>query len=169
MINPYEPSAVPPEPRVREIDPAANPPTGQRQYRIRMEWSTRRRFLRLVLPLRVIAIASAVAMVYGLYGAAAVIYSAWQEGLIGGIGDVPWFVQLLFGPARGLVLLWMAWLHWKLADTIVATAGGTNASMREWSRIQQKLVWGMIVGLVIGLLSLGWDWLLPQFLLRPPA
>jgi|GEM_PF-4746312 hypothetical protein len=56
-INPYEASVVAPPDSLRQTESGQERNGAKRQYRIRMEWSARRRFLRLALPLRIGAVA----------------------------------------------------------------------------------------------------------------
>jgi|GEM_PF-3888558 hypothetical protein len=77
-------------------------------------------------------------------------------------------LKFLFTPMRSAIILWMCWLYWQLADAIVSTAGGASSSMEEWSRIQSRLVWSMIVALIVAVLSISWDRILPFVQSRMP-
>src|SRR4029453_10259847 len=167
-INPYEASLVTPPDLLRQAESDQERNGTKRQYRVRMEWSAARLFLPLALPLRIGAVAGGLMVAYGLYGFFTTLHGAWLEGVFDGSRDVAWMLKFLFTPVRSAIILWMCWLYWQLADAIVATAGGASSSMEEWSRIQSRLVWSMIVALIVAVLSIGWDRILPFVLSRMP-
>lgn len=166
-INPYAASAVP---------DAARPPTAevaqpQRNYRVRMTWADRRRFLQATGPLRVYA-AIGLAMGGWLFlGTTQAAYELWRlRGTALGepspLTGIVYAVGVLFTIGRGCLTLYVCWLFWSLAATLAAVAGGSSPSMERWSRLQLRLAWLLAATMVLGLTSILWELLLVEFVMN---
>src|SRR5204863_5355843 len=101
-----------------------------------MEWDDRQRFLRVVGPLRLLAVVSAITGLLGLLGLVGSTVRIFFEGQ--SLGSL---LREMVPLAAYIVLLYVQWLNWKFADTLAATAGGTTSSMHDWSQLQLRLVW----------------------------
>lgn len=161
-MNPYEPSKVPRDEAVLELQAPERP---QRTYRIQMAWADRYRFLRAVGPLRIYAIAGGVMAAWALYGLLQTSYEMWRLNDLQRTDIAIFGIRILFAVARGLLALSMCWLYWKFADTLAATAGGTSASMGVWSRLQLRMAHLLVATMAVGLASQGWEWLLDWYVL----
>jgi hypothetical protein len=166
-VNPYETSAFA-EPRVSRESPY--PSEAPRTFSVRLHWSDRRRFLRAVGPLRVIAVASGVVAIIGIYSLVNSIITLWGVLAISQTWQnvettVRWSLSLL----RGGVLIYVAWLQGRFAEAIAAAAGGRTSDMDQWSDLQLRLAhWGVAV-LAIGLVVSFWDAIVNFVLLRGPS
>src|SRR5262245_60582692 len=159
-INPYAVSHV----ADSQETPLAPEASGARDYRLRMDWADRRRFLRCVGVLRIAAVAGAMMGLYGIFGLLSSAYSSWYVGALG-----TWFEPLM-ASRWSLVLVkaalgfYACWLQWTLADALAIAAGGTSGKMDRWSTIQLKIAWLAVIVLAVGALSLFWDWLAIQLM-----
>jgi len=159
-INPYAVSHV----ADSQETPSPPPAIVSRDYRLRMDWADRRRFLRTVGLLRIGAVAGAVIGFYGLYGFVNGVYSSWRLGSIGTWSEPLMATRWSFVLVKAPLGFYACWLQWKLADAIAATAGGTSGSMGQWSLIQLRIAWLALILLAVGALSFVWDWLAIQFM-----
>jgi hypothetical protein len=153
-INPYQPGEEP----AQRLDAGARSTTA-REYRIRMEWGDRRRFMRSAGIYRILAVAGGVVGGYTLF---LLLQGMIEAGRLGGWGTIlePQFaLRTLLTVARGAFLLVQYYLYWKVAGAMIATAGGTTGTMREWSVQQWNLARVLLVTIAISLIIQGWDWL----------
>lgn len=161
-LNPYEASR-----HAEAIDPRLIPPEAiYRDYRVRMEWSDRHRFLRAVGPLRLAAMAGGVVGVWAVYGLIGTTFRSWQLGPFGTSLDFLMLGRIAFSFLRGALTLYLCWSYWKLADALAATAGGQSSNMNEWSALQLRIARLVLITVGLGFVSLAWDWMETLFLFR---
>jgi len=164
-INPYAATLVD-EPRK---DPAVADQTAvSRNFRVRMDWADRRSFLRVVGLLRIAAVAGAVLGFSGLYSMVGNVYESWRLGSLATWSEPLTAIRWLAVFAKAALGFYVCWLQWIFADALAATAGGTTSSMHEWSRIQLRLAWLVVITLGINMASLAWDWLVIQLMSKTP-
>jgi hypothetical protein len=152
-INPYAASDEP----ARRLSSSGGETATPRQYRIRMDWADRRRFMRTAGIFRLWAVAGAVMGGYAMF---TMIQGLVEASRIGGsLSSVGPYnaLHLVLAVVRGGILLVQCYLYWKLAGAMVATAGGSTGSMREWSLHQWNMARILVASLVLTVLIEGWD------------
>jgi hypothetical protein len=164
-VNPYAATLVD-----GPHSPIVNPDTKveKRSFQLRMDWSDRRTFLRIVGLLRFTAVAGAVVGFSGLYSMGGAAYSSWILGSL-----ATWAEPLV--AARWLLVLvkaglgfYACWLQWIFADALAATAGGRTNRMRDWSTIQLRIAWLAVIMLTINIASSVWEWVVIQLMSTTP-
>jgi hypothetical protein len=154
--NPVNPYAVSVLGECQVASGLAGELLASRTFRLRMDWADRMRFLRAVGPLRVFAMAGGVVAVFGLYTMVSLLFTmpesytatgTWAESV------AKWSLAFV----RGGMLAYVAWLQWKLADAIAATAGGRTGDMNQWSQLQLRLAWWGVAMVAISLVLSFWD------------
>ena len=118
-----------------------------------MDWEDRQRFLEVVGPFRLFAGINAVTASFGMLGLVGTIVRASFE-----IGNIGILLRDLVALGAYFVVLYLQWINWRFAATIAATAGGTTSSMREWSRLQLRVVWLNLIYLLLHYLDWTLDW-----------
>jgi hypothetical protein len=138
-----------------------------RKYTVRMAWSDRVRFMKVVGPLRLVATVGAVICLWGLYS---LVRSWFETPLLPSIGG-EWnkslnAVSSALLMARLLVGLYVCGLHWSLADAIAGTATGREGEMTQWSVLQLRLARVVMVLLTLSVVAYIWDWHIRRLLMQ---
>jgi len=164
LVNPYA-ATLADEPCAARV--LSEPEAVTRKFRIRMDWADRRRFMRVVGLMRFAAVAGAVLGFLGLYSMANGAYGSWMGGLATW-GEPLIVVRWLFVMAKAGLGFYACWLQWIFADAVAAAAGGRTNEMHEWSVIQLRIAWLVVVTLLLNMASVGWDWLSIQLMSKAP-
>lgn len=108
---------------------------------------------------RILAVAGGV---MGGYTVFLLVQGLIEAGRLGGsftFQNPHFAVTTLLTVLRGFVQLVQFYLYWKLAEAMIATAGGRTGSTREWSLQQWNLARIILASVAISLVIQGWDWL----------
>jgi hypothetical protein len=82
----------------------------------------------------------------------------YQNGSLHAWNDTVYVVLALSSVVQGILAFYICWLDWRYADVVRELAGGTSATMHEWSRLFYRLNWiyAFSVGLALATEILRW-------------
>ena len=123
-----------------------------------MTWADRQAFLRGIGPIRFSVLCSGLLWAKSILDLIRDWHTFLQNDSLRAWSDSIFVVLALSGALQGILAFYLCWLDWQYANAIGEVAGGTTATMREWSRLFYRLNWigAAWIGLALATEILRW-------------